>query len=359
MPIGQRFVSMARRCWGGRQRKWIRCWPTMVRGGGGGIAYPMMLAQPRRRLMGPREAVLPRTSGRSEDPEAQRGRSPQLARAGPPTPTTGSAGLPRQIAPLRDDSRLQSEMPPHAVFSRPPPAPHLPGSPLPPRDRKGPTGPRARCEPLTHYEPTVPITSDGTSKRRQFHPHRRRLPPARAAPVPAQNRAISRPLLPPPPGESQFSPGARHPPEQPTRPAPQHPDSADTTAHLSSQPPNGPKRQRQGPERHEPNLRPRKDPFEQINDLLQPIKDLLSRIKNPLKLQKALPKRYEVSSKEIEVPLKRYEDLLKPLKAPLRPHEVTLQPRKPILQRHTPTLEPHEAAFQPHKPTLLRHDLPL
>ena len=99
-----------------------------------------------------------------------------IARAGPPTPTPGPAGLPRQIAPLRDDSRLPHGNATPRRFLPASSVPHLPGSPLPPRARKRPTGPRARCEPLTRYPTTAPFTSMASPSVGRSHPHRRRLP---------------------------------------------------------------------------------------------------------------------------------------------------------------------------------------
>ncbi len=106
-----------------------------------------------------------------------------VTRAGPPTPTTRSAGPPRQIAPHRDDSRLQSEIPPPAVFSRPPSVPHLPWQPTSSASQKEN---HQALAPGTNRSPNFRASAaqrrrqlphlDGTSERRQFHPHRRRLP---------------------------------------------------------------------------------------------------------------------------------------------------------------------------------------
>ena len=96
--------------------------------------------------------------------------------SGPTPPPPGPLGPRGRSPPFGATPASSQEMPPLAVFSRPPAAPHLPSSLLPRENRKKLPDPRARCEPLIRYSPTTPTTSDGTSKRRRFHPHRRRLP---------------------------------------------------------------------------------------------------------------------------------------------------------------------------------------
>ena len=135
-------------------------------------------------VAGGREAVLDRADSRAVGPRGPKGprgpieaiRPNWLARAHPPPPPgpLGSRGRSPPFGTTPASSR-KCHLPPFSPGL--PPAPHLPQTASSSaRQEKTPQGPRARCEPLTRYSTIAPITFDGTSERRQFHPHRHRLP---------------------------------------------------------------------------------------------------------------------------------------------------------------------------------------
>ena len=100
--------------------------------------------------------------GRTARQEEDTGHDAPMARAGPPTPTTGSAGCPRQIAPHRDDARLHKRKCHHRRRLPASPTPHRPGSlPLRAKGRSH----RGPARPVR----TSPFISPPRSQRRS-HP---------------------------------------------------------------------------------------------------------------------------------------------------------------------------------------------
>jgi len=167
----------------------------------------------------------------SRHPVDPRDRTPQLARAGPPTPTTGSLGSRGRSPPFGTTPASRMEMPPHAVFSRPPPAPHLARTAPPPRGQKNAAqhlapganrsppirqllpSPRWHLQAPTVPPPPPPPTSGDSTLRAS--PKSRDFPPF--SPTIALAKPDSRPALatsspsPPAPPTIAIAPKSRKP----------------------------------------------------------------------------------------------------------------------------------------------------